>query len=240
MRATTSRAHPARQKGLSLIGLLIGLLISVLCILASLTLYKNLIRVATDSKLDSDHDGQLASAMLLIQLEVQSAGYGIPGATASHIVEHVPSAGIRQLLWRFTNDNGTTYQCRGIREESAEDGQFRVLKLIKVDAGCNVTAALSSFTWNAANPVATLGRWRVVADGVANVGLDDYISSKTTMFKFDVGNAVCNPYGANSGATENRGFLTVTAPGSAFLQGAAGMVASEYKYCLPNIYPASP
>lgn len=239
MNATTTAKYPSRQKGLSLIGLLIGLLISVLCILASLTLYKNLIKVATESKLDSDHDGQLASAMLMIQLEVQSAGYGIPGATLSHIVKHEP-AGVRQLLWRFTTDNGTTYQCRGLREESADGGQFRVLKLIKVDSGCNSTAALNSFTWNATNPIATLGRWRVVADGVSGVGLDDYISSKTHMFNFDVGNAACNPYGANSAATENRGFLTVTVPGSAFLQGAAGMTATEYKYCLPNIYPASP
>ena len=42
--------------------MLIGLLISVLCILASLTLYKSLVRVAADTKVDSSYDGQLAAA----------------------------------------------------------------------------------------------------------------------------------------------------------------------------------
>jgi hypothetical protein len=232
-------SHFGQQSGMSLISLLIGLLISVLCILGSLTLYKNLIHVATESKLDSGHDGQLASAMLMVQLEVQSAGYGIDGAGVEHIIEHVPTAGESQLLWRFTTDGGTTFQCRGLYEKPEEQGLYRNLSLIKVDAGCNGAASLNTLTWNTANPVAVLGKWRVVDDGVVDIGLDDYIADYGTMFDFELTPTACNPYGANGAVTDNRILLTVTVPGSAYLQGAADMAATEYEYCLPNIYPAA-
>lgn len=240
MKHIVGSGHYFRQRGMSLIGLLIGLLISVLCILGSLTLYKNLIQVASESKLDSNHDGQLASAMLMIQLEVQSAGYGIDGADETHIIEHIPSTGQRQLLWRFTTDDGATFQCRGLFEKGEEEGTFRSLSLIQVESGCNGTAALNTFTWKTDAPIAVLGRWRVVDDGVVDAGLDDYVEDHDTMFDFILAPKACSPYGATGAATEDRLQLKITVPGSAFLQNADGMTVSEYEYCLPNIYPASP
>lgn len=232
-------SHFNRQNGMSLISLLIGLLISVLCILGSLTLYKNLIHVATETKLDSNHDGQLASAMLVIQLEVQSAGFGIDSPTSASILRHVPATGELQLLWRFTTDGGTTYQCRGLYEQSDEQGPYRKLSLIKVDAGCDAGTALNTLTWNTSTPVTILGKWRVVDDEVDDIGLDDYIADHGTMFDFELTQKACNPFNLNGVATDVRGHLTVTVPGSAFLQGAADMAATEYEYCLPNIPPAA-
>lgn len=229
----------SQQNGMSLIGLLIGLLISVLCILASLTLYKNLIQVATENKLDSNHDGQLASAMLMIQLEVQSAGYGINDADESHIIVRSPTTGERQLLWRFSTD-GSTFECRGLYEKGEEEGSFRSLSLIRVESGCNGSGALDTFTWKTDAPIAVLGRWRVVQDDIDGIGLDDYVDDHGTMFNFDLSPQACNPYGVPGVAAEPRLLLTITVPGSAFLQGAEGMTATQYEYCLPNIYPASP
>jgi hypothetical protein len=242
--------HLSRQKGLSLIGLMIGLLISVLCILGSLTLYKNLIQVATESKLDSNHDGQLASAMLVIQLGVQNAGFGIePDTTTPSIVINNPATGKTQLLWRFLKD-GTIdeYECRGLHEEEdTTNGVFRVLKVIKVvDDTCDESTPLESFTWDTDNPVTVLGRWRVLEDDAAGVGLDDYITTNGTMFNFALSPSpvMCNPYGANSTADDLHAFLTVSVPGSVFLQGlnATDITrASKYEYCLTNIhYPATP
>lgn len=241
--------HLSQQKGLSLIGLMIGLLISVLCILGSLTLYKNLIQVATESKLDSNHDGQLASAMLVIQLGVQNAGFGIePDATTPSILINNPEAGKTQLLWRFLKD-GTIdeYECRGLHEEQdTTNGVFRVLKVIKVvDGTCDESTPLENFTWETDNPLVVLGRWRVLEDDVAGVGLDDYITTNGTMFNFQLAtNVKCNPYGANTSADDLHAFLTVSVPGSVFLQGlnATDITrASKYEYCLTNIhYPALP
>jgi hypothetical protein len=233
----TAPAHLSRQRGMSLIGLLIGLLISVLCILASLTLYKNLIQVATESKLDSNHDGQIASTMLIMQLEVQSAGYGIEGANFAHIVAQNDSEK-SQLLWRFSPNSGTTFECRGFLEEQLEDeGIFRVLKLIKATSGCNASAALSSLTWE---EVSVLGRWRVLDDGVDDAGLDDYLDEHNTLFNFRLDPEICSPYGASGSATEIHGFLIVTVPGTAALHGATNVTPNQYKFCLPNIYLASP
>lgn len=234
--------HLSQQKGLSLIGLMIGLLISVLCILGSLTLYKNLIQVATESKLDSNHDGQLASAMLVIQLGVQNAGFGIePDATTPSILINNPEAGKTQLLWRFLKD-GTIdeYECRGLHEEQdTTNGVFRVLKVIKVvDGTCDESTPLENFTWETDNPLVVLGRWRVLDDGL---GLDNYITTNGTMFNFQLAtNVKCNPYGANSAADGLHAFLTISVPGSAHLQGATDMGVTQYEYCLTNIYPATP
>lgn len=243
MMKTIVPGYYSRQKGLSLIGLLIGLLISVLCILGSLTLYKNLIQVATESKLDSNHDGQLASAMLIVQLEVQSAGFGIePDATTPSIVINNPEAGKTQLLWRFfLKDNLpplNKYQCRGLHEEEdTTNGVFRVLKVIKVvDDTCDESTPLENFTWETDT---VLGRWRVLDDGL---GLDNYITTNGTMFNFQLAtNVKCNPYGANTSADDLHAFLTISVPGSAHLQGATGMGVTQYEYCLTNIhYPAPP
>ena len=235
--------HLSQQKGLSLIGLMIGLLISVVCILGSLTLYKNLIQVATESKLDSNHDGQLASAMLVIQLGVQNAGFGIePDATTPSILINNPEAGKTQLLWRFLKD-GTIdeYECRGLHEEEdTTNGVFRVLKVIKVvDGTCNESTPLENFTWETDTPLVVLGRWRVLDDGL---GLDNYITTNGTMFNFQLAtNVKCNPYGANTSADGLHAFLTISVPGSAHLQGATGMGVTQYEYCLTNIhYPAPP
>jgi hypothetical protein len=236
--------HLSQQKGLSLIGLMIGLLISVLCILGSLTLYKNLIQVATESKLDSNHDGQLASAMLVIQLGVQNAGFGIETPTTPSIVINNPEAGKTQLLWRFLKDSTPTYECRGLHEEEdTTNGVFRVLKVIKVDGTCDESTPLENFTWDTDNPVTVLGRWRVVENGSdTGMGLDGYITTNGTMFNFALSPSpvMCNPYGANSAADGLHAFLTISVPGSAHLQGATDMGVTQYEYCLTNIYPATP
>jgi Tfp pilus assembly protein PilW len=233
--------HFSTQRGLSLIGLLIGLLISVLCILASLTLYKSLIRVATESKLDSMHDGQLAAAALVIQMEVQSAGYGITGADADDILVRIPATGERQLLWRYTLDNGTTFECRGLHESSMTESngdKYRVLRVIKASSGCNGTVALGTLNWN--TQLSVLGRWREFDDGVADQGLDKYLSTNSTLFSFSVPSTpvACNTtYGAIASPTVNHLQLRVTAPSSANLQGAAGLPVNTYDFCLPNTYP---
>lgn len=229
--------QPSLQKGLSLIGLLIGLLISVMCILASLGLYKNLIQVATVNKLDANHDGNLAAALLTIQMEVQSAGYGIDNAkNGTHIMTTYDStAKKRYLFWRFSTATGV-YQCRGLLEQkvTVSDEVFQELSLVTPASGCTETAVLSNLTWS--TTVATLGRWRVYDDGDALSGLDKRVADNGTLFSFGLNTqAVCSPYGAST-TTGNRTRLVVTAPGSAYLQGATG-VANTYEFCLPNIYP---
>jgi type II secretory pathway pseudopilin PulG len=226
----------AKQQGMTLIGLLIGLLISMLCILASLSLYKTLIRVAAESKLDSLHDGQLAAASLVIQMEVQSAGFGIENAGVNDVMMRAPAAGELQLLWRYRKADGN-FECRGLHESAlTENGEnFRLLRVIRVASGCNDTAALDTFDWS--TQVSVLGRWRVYDDGAADLGLDKHIADNGTLFNFSISTVACNPYGAIGSEAENHLQLQVTAPSSARLQGAAGVGLNTYDFCLPNTYP---
>jgi len=63
-----------RQLGVSLISLMVGLLLSMIGILAGLTLYKNIVQTTVQTRSDAVQDGQIASALLTLQLELQSAG----------------------------------------------------------------------------------------------------------------------------------------------------------------------
>lgn len=215
------------QKGVTLISLLVGLFISMLCILGSLTLYKNLIQVATESKIDTLHDGQLAAAMLTMQLELQSAGYGIENAGVNDVVKHRVSGGTAntiELLWRF---NDGTVQCRGLKEDAVTDSEtglvYRVLNLRQVSSGCNTTTNLTSMTWE---NHAVLAQWPVVA------GLKPYIDTHGTLLDFDVAPVACSPFGAMDQQPHLR--AQISAPSSAVLNGVPDAQVTRYDFCLPN------
>ncbi|RQO58652.1 hypothetical protein DBR47_13260 [Paucibacter sp. KBW04] len=73
------------QEGLSLIGLMVGLLISMLAILAAVTLYKNTVKTVYGEKglvRNAVQDGQLAAGLMSAQIALQSAGYGLDLASS--------------------------------------------------------------------------------------------------------------------------------------------------------------
>lgn len=204
---------------------MIGLFISMLCILASLSLYKTLIHVAAETKVDTLHDGQLASAMLTAQMEVQSAGYGIDGADADDVYIN-PTAGQAQFLWRYFD--GTNFQCKGLTETALTENEvtYRVLTLQTVVSGCNETAVLSGLTWT---DKAILGRW--------NTGntLAAYLVDNSTLFNFALTTTTCSPYGSSNGESHMQ--VTVSAPSSALLNEVANATVNTFNFCLSNIYP---
>lgn len=80
-----------RQHGFTLISLMIGLVLSLVVMIAMLATYKGVIKAvfgnsgSSSSGLASNakQDGQLSSGMLSAQLALQEAGYGIAGAVAN-------------------------------------------------------------------------------------------------------------------------------------------------------------
>lgn len=223
-----------QQKGLTIVSLLIGLLISMLCILASLTLYKNLIHVAADTKVDALHDGQLAASLLTAQKEVMTAGFGISDADASDIVKvTVPATeltpGTVSLLWRY-DESGTT-KCRGLVEENITRNSlnYRTLKIVEPVSGCNEVVDLSVLVWS--SEVAILGQWPVIG------ALATYIDSNDTLIDFEITEQDCSPFGTVD--LERHLSVKISAPSSAELNGATSIAENAYEYCLPNTYPAS-
>ena len=109
----------AKQTGLSLISMMVGLLISLLAVLLAMTVYKLVIGVSVNGIGTSQRDGQRASALLATQIELQQAGYGIertvgPVDTSLLHLTNEPA----QAVWRFRPDL-TTDTCAGVRVVAA-------------------------------------------------------------------------------------------------------------------------
>jgi hypothetical protein len=210
------------QKGVSLISLMIGLLVSMVCILSSLTLYKNLVQVSAEAKIDTLHDGQLAGALLTLQLEIQNAGYQIANAGDTDVVRRVNGTSL-ELLWRY-NDSG--FRCRGLIESAVVDNgmTYRVLNLVEAVAGCDGAVVLTTLDWSPV--VASLGRWPV------REGLATYMTGRTSMLDITIAPIACSPYGAV--IPEDHLMVTISGPSSSRVNIGASGAMTTFKYCLMN------
>ena len=70
------------QRGFTLISLMVGTVISLLGILAMLSLYKNLVYTSAASIQSARQDGQVSSALLTAQRELMNGGFWSGSATA--------------------------------------------------------------------------------------------------------------------------------------------------------------
>lgn len=211
-----------RQKGVSLIGLMIGLLISMVAILGSLSLYKTLTQVSIDTVFDAQHNGNTATSMLRIQMEIQAAGYGLnqPDAAASPVqFPHIatipnptdPSIS-QELRWRTKpNPSNAIVQCTRIIERTATNNNLpnnnagggalvgKELVLQKTDstrtANCTATGNLSNITtanWDSPSTNSELL-------GVSVINRIDTAYSRsaalTHIFDFQLLSKDCSPFG---------------------------------------------
>ena len=67
----------APQHGFNLVSLMIGVALSMVSILAMLSLYKNIIGISVRSIQDSKQDGQVATGLLIAERELLNAGFGL-------------------------------------------------------------------------------------------------------------------------------------------------------------------
>lgn len=239
----------SRQQGLSLISLLIGLFISMLCILVGLTLYKNTLTLSTESKIDAQHDGQIAAVLLTLQMELQNAGYGIASAGASDVVFDPFNTTVTNedgstrtiinpvIAWRYSSDMGTTFTCRAVKEYSSTDAgiSYQTLALATAKT-CTASTDLALINWssNASSDmeeVTIIGRWPVFGE------LAERLKTQSSLFTFSAPTATtCSPYGALT-STDQHLQVTISALSSATLNAASDAVNHESTFCLLNTYP---
>ncbi|MBT0568901.1 hypothetical protein KIK84_01055 [Curvibacter sp. CHRR-16] len=130
-----------KQTGISLISLMVGLVISLIILLATVIVFKNLIRTSMSSKEDSINDAQRLSSILTSQLLVQSAGFAITSATVGTDLVVLSGASIdattgvlsgtlqsvgtegNAVVWG--EKIGSTYQCAGLYSPST-GGMYRL------------------------------------------------------------------------------------------------------------------
>ncbi|WP_152540847.1 PilW family protein [Luteimonas huabeiensis] len=104
--------HARRQRGQSLIGVMVGLLISLLTIAAMVAIYALMIDVSGNTARSAQRDGQLASALLTAQIEMQRAGFGVPPGEAGAFA--ILDDG-RLVVWRYSLYPDAGEACAGLR-----------------------------------------------------------------------------------------------------------------------------
>ncbi|HMY39191.1 MAG TPA: hypothetical protein PK011_07695, partial [Marinagarivorans sp.] len=66
-----------RQTGATLISLLVGMVVSMLAILASLSMFHDLVTTSAEAKTDARQEGDLSLAVLRLDTELQAAGFNM-------------------------------------------------------------------------------------------------------------------------------------------------------------------
>jgi hypothetical protein len=204
-------------------------------ILAGFTLYQNMVKVTLQTRTDAAQDGQMASAMLSLQLELQSAGFGID-KTANPGPHLVLAAGPPQTLyWRYLNDPAvpTSAVCRAFRiQDVANDDSRRELQLLSpgTPASCTLTAALSGLAggWEKTSVLAEFRKSEkaLEVNSFPVITITDAVSS-------------CFPYGLGQAGSYH--MVTITADGAVRRaaidagDAAPAISPSVYNFCIPNI-----
>jgi len=221
----------SRQSGLSVVGLLLGVSISMVSILASLSLYTNHHISSSESMRGSTYIFQITQSMVFFNREIPTAGFGLEDDGLDDIAV-TGGTGTVSVYWRYRDGNNIV--CRGLRENetSRNSKPYRALNIIEATIGCSDTESFSTMTWL---PVATIAHWRVDAPLAAY--LADSSNVNGTLFEFSVGGAqVCVPYNAIDLTTvEAHPSVSITAPTLAQLSGNTTVGATSANVCLPNI-----
>ncbi|MGL4602644.1 MAG: hypothetical protein ACRCU9_00735, partial [Iodobacter sp.] len=68
------------QSGISLISMMVGITISLITSVAMLTMFRHSIKIAADTRVMSQQDGERTSAMTIAPILLQDAGFGINNA----------------------------------------------------------------------------------------------------------------------------------------------------------------
>jgi hypothetical protein len=136
-----------QQRGATMISLLVGMVVSMLAILASVSMFHDLVQTSAEAKTDARQEGDLSLAVLRLDQELLAAGFNMgrkptdPRNSDFEVVE--ASAAVvpytSRVAWRF--NDGTRLVCR--RAVSKLDGAEYTLDLFEANAGlCLQNAAM--------------------------------------------------------------------------------------------------
>lgn len=237
-----------RYQGATIIGLMIGLLVSMIGILGSLSLYKTLTRASVDATFDTKLDGNAAMALSRVAYELQSAGFGLPTVTTG-VQPHLKIISGQVIVWRVgqaLNAADANVVCKRISEIAAtKDGTgvaspdvdevIAARKLIldtvahTATNNCDVASDLADIDWGSAQ--------QEVLNITELTRLDSTYSKAETqaLILFDT-QAVsgCAPYGMVPAPETITTLIKVSHYSSADLNNNAATRSLEHKVCIGN------
>lgn len=182
------------QKGFTLVELMVGLVISMLCMIMMLMLFKQTTQIGISSSQDAEYDAQIQTGLLVAQKFIQNAGYG---SGKTYDIKTGSYASNNALFWRLIPNVDSTsiaYQCQGIAERIAQDGNAYIHRLMLIRKTCN------------ANNDWQLGAWE--DDQVIVV----FRSLKPEpVFNYNLITGQCSPFGIDKNATPGLRQVTINA-----------------------------
>jgi len=211
------------QSGATLISLLVGMLISMFAVLGALTMYRTVAYQQATAKEMASADTSMTGALLSLQIDLQSAGFGETNAAtgqdflllknASFYNGHlsgtqVSLSGTEQtgnaVVWGELDDL-TTYSCHALVATATG------LLVLDVDAGCSSATDWVSNNWNNSGSIWTPA-----------TGAD--LSSM-----FSVAKGSCWPYDVAGNYDNTHVLVTVTFPSP-----SDKLSQRKSTQCLPN------
>ncbi|MFD1437834.1 PilW family protein [Acinetobacter terrae] len=213
------------QSGTTLISLLVGLLIAMLCILALLSSYRTIVKTGVESRIAATHDTQLQAGLTTAQMFLQNAGFGLNGSNNLLTTTiQVGSKNMSAVLWRYKN--GTQMICQGLADTESSDNKKRLFVLLEgfendSDAPCNETLNLGSFKWKIKSTLAHL---------------EDYSTDKSNpkQITFNQTTSTCTPFGAGT-VEESPQHPLIIISAKTSTQKNAGLESVQVPVCLLNI-----
>lgn len=127
-----------KQRGMSLVSLLVGLLVSMLAVLGMTTLFRVVVKNNTEATLSARATSERASAVLITDMHIHDAGFGTDGDAEKNLLLlrnafinergsltgsrlHLEDPGVRSgnaLLWRYKEDfEDSEHYCAGLYSE---------------------------------------------------------------------------------------------------------------------------
>lgn len=164
-----------RQRGFTLISLMVGTVISMIGILALLLLYKGLVGTSVTALSNAKQDGQIASAQLTVQKELLTAGFGVVGSSPTTItllknaklngstlsgdtmpLPPLPLSTLtgdkegNAIVWPYYETLGGTLKCAGllVQEDTSAPGSPTRLYRLQGTTNCAVPLNYASPTWS--------------------------------------------------------------------------------------------
>lgn len=151
------------KNGFTLIELMVGLVIGLLCILMLLMLFKQISQVGITAAQDAEYDAQLELGLLSTQKLVQNAGYGTGKNANGTINPNIVIATYNSqpaVYWRLVSSAlGATpivFQCQGLSESITAEGSRYIHRLQLLKATNCGTESLTTYAWSTDQTVASL------------------------------------------------------------------------------------
>lgn len=229
-----------KQSGTTLISLLVGMVVSMLAILASLSMFHSLVTSSAEAKADARQEGDLSLAVLRLDTELQAAGFNMgrspgQGRNLDFVTQASANGARHDVAWRFKD--GVQMICRRATSSTA-NGIYSLDLFNAAAADCTADWALAA---NLSDDTKWLFAERLVFLPLQNLTTQAAVFTQPliTFSSPAAADRACMPFGAMAtGAKDVHPILTLGVfDVSTVYKGAANAVPNRpHSLCLANIF----